>query len=322
MMWFGGPVLVVAHVDAGRGRSRHSLDRLRALLGPGDRLEPTCHSGHAVELARRAAEDGWPMIAAAGGDGTAHEVACGVLDSGRDPTLVVLPLGSANDYAAALGLVPNWWCRPVPGMVRRRVDVGRVAWTGGSCWFVNGVGMGFNGLVTVESRKIKHFRGLFLYGMAVWQALGMPQLAGPWRVSVDGAMRLERPLMAVSVALGHREGNFTLTPRALLDDGLFDIVEAGHLSPLEVLSLLPRLIVGGEVVHGNVWQGTGKSVAIVAPGPVAAHADGELLCRVEDGVSALSIDLVPQRLEVLSGPGFRGRKESLFGVERRDHRGN
>jgi diacylglycerol kinase family enzyme len=216
-MWFGGPVYVVAHVDAGRGRSRRSIDRLRAVLGPDDHLEPTRFAGHAVELARRAAEDGWPVIGAAGGDGTAHEVACGLLESGRDSTLAVLPLGSANDYAVALGLVPGWWSRPVEGVVRRRVDVGRATWAGGSRWFVNGVGMGFNGLVTVESRKVKHFRGLLLYGMAVWRALGKPRLSGPWHVNIDGFMREERPLMTVSVALGHREGNFTLTPRALLD---------------------------------------------------------------------------------------------------------
>ena len=305
-MWFGGPVYVVAHVDAGRGRSRRSIDRLRAVLGPDDHLEPTRFAGHAVELARRAAEDGWPVIGAAGGDGTAHEVACGLLESGRDPTLAVLPLGSANDYAVALGLVPGWWSRPVEGVVRRRVDVGRATWAGGSRWFVNGVGMGFNGLVTVESRKVKHFRGLLLYGMAVWRALGKPRLSGPWHVNIDGFMREERPLMTVSVALGHREGNFTLTPRALLDDGLFDVVEAGHLSPFEVMSLLPRLMMGGEVVHNKVWQGTAKTVEIVAPGAVAAHADGELLFRVEDGVSALSIEVVPRRLEVIAGPGFRG----------------
>ena len=85
-------------------------------------------------------------------------------------------------------------------------------------------------------------------------------------------------------------------------------MEAGHLSPFEVMSLLPRLMMGGEVVHNKVWQGTAKTVEIVAPGAVAAHADGELLCRVEDGVSALSIELVPRRLEVIAGTGFRGNK--------------
>jgi diacylglycerol kinase family enzyme len=215
-------------------------------------------------------------------------------------------LGSANDYAVALGLVPGWWSRPVEGVVRRHVDVGHATWASGSRWFVNGVGMGFNGQVTVESRKVRHFRGLILYGMAVLRALGRPRLTGPWRVNIDGVMREERPLMTVSAALGHREGNFTLTPRALLDDGLFDIVEAGHLSPLEVMSLLPRLMIGGEVVHNKVWQGTAKTVEIFAPGAVAAHADGELLFRVEDGVLALSLGLVPRRLEVLVGPGFRG----------------
>lgn len=300
------PIFVVAHENAGRGRFRGAVAGLKRALGSEDRYEPTRHAGHARELARQAAIDGWPVIGAAGGDGTAHEVAGGILDSGRDATLAVMPLGSANDYAMALGLAPGWWQARRFRPVVRRVDVGRVSWSGRSRWFINGAGVGFNGQVTVESRKISRLRGLMLYGLAVWRALGVARSHGDWQVEVDGARRPTRPLMTVSVALGHREGNFTLAPRARLDDGLFDVVEAGILTGWEVAGLLPWLAMGREVAHPKVWQGTARAARVTADGPVAAHADGEMLCEPGDGVRDFVFDLLPGKLAALCGPGFRG----------------
>lgn len=300
------PMFVVSHEGAGRGRFRAVAGALRAVLGPEDRYEPTRGPGHARELARRAADEGWPLIGAAGGDGTAHEAARGILESGRDATLAVLPMGSANDYAQALGLVAGWWNNPRFSWSVRRVDVGRVSWAGNTRWFVNGAGIGFNGQVTMESRKIKRLRGLMLYGLAVWRALAIPRTTGPWTVELDGEFHAPRPLMTVSVALGHREGNFTLAPRAKLDDGLFDVIEAGQLTALEVLGLMPRLALGGEVSHPKVWQGQAKACRVVADSPMAAHADGEMLCEPGDDVREFSFELEPRKLAVVAGPGFRG----------------
>ena len=71
----------------------------------------TAYRGHAVELARAAAEDGVDLIVALGGDGTVNEVVNGILTAGLPegaarPDLGVVPGGSTNVFARALGL-PN-----------------------------------------------------------------------------------------------------------------------------------------------------------------------------------------------------------------------
>ncbi|MCX2969591.1 MULTISPECIES: diacylglycerol/lipid kinase family protein [Streptomyces] len=71
----------------------------------------TTHRGHARELARQAAEEGQvELVIALGGDGTVNEVANGLLHRGPDPEglprLAVVPGGSTNVFARALGL-PN-----------------------------------------------------------------------------------------------------------------------------------------------------------------------------------------------------------------------
>src|SRR5947209_4296161 len=118
-------VCVIFNPRAGRDRARQRLRRLRALLGPHALFRPTEWPGHAEELAFEAARAGLPAVAAAGGDGTVHEVANGILRAGRpEVALEVYPIGSANDYAHSLGLAPGWKLRPAPDVRLRAVDVG------------------------------------------------------------------------------------------------------------------------------------------------------------------------------------------------------
>jgi diacylglycerol kinase family enzyme len=100
---------VIYNPAAGRGKAETLFQTSRT--DPDVELRPTERPGHAVELARQAAEQGFAKVMAAGGDGTVHEVANGILQSGnRDVTFAVWPVGSANDYAYTLGMTV-WWAR-------------------------------------------------------------------------------------------------------------------------------------------------------------------------------------------------------------------
>ena len=135
---------------------------MRASWGTQAEFRPTSHAGHATLLAEQAAREGFAIGAAAAGDGTAHEVLNGMMRV-RDPAVqfTIIPIGSANDYAFSLGLTQK---TPPPP---RRVDVGLVRTSLGQIglfWLLPGTG--FNGRVTLESRRIHHLQGVFLYGLA------------------------------------------------------------------------------------------------------------------------------------------------------------
>src|SRR5262249_39551314 len=94
---------VIFNPSAGKRRSRQRLDALRQDWRARAAFWPTQRPGHAVELARAAAEGGFGVVAAAGGDGTVHEVANGMLEGNvHEAAFAVLPLRSANDYAFSL----------------------------------------------------------------------------------------------------------------------------------------------------------------------------------------------------------------------------
>jgi diacylglycerol kinase family enzyme len=71
----------------------------------------TTHRGHAHDLAAEAAADGVDVVVTLGGDGTVNEAANGLLTAGpgpQVPTLAVVPGGSTNVFARALGLPKDW----------------------------------------------------------------------------------------------------------------------------------------------------------------------------------------------------------------------
>jgi diacylglycerol kinase family enzyme len=94
---------------AGRDLLAHALESRVSLT-----VVHTDHRGHAIEIARDAARDGIDVVIVHGGDGTVNEVVNGILgDCGQSrpapngPAVGVVPGGSANVFARALGISPD-----------------------------------------------------------------------------------------------------------------------------------------------------------------------------------------------------------------------
>jgi diacylglycerol kinase family enzyme len=291
---------VIFNPAAGKHRGRARLAKIRQAWGTHVEFRATERAGHAVELAEQAAREGFAVVAAAGGDGTAHEVLNGLMRV-RNPAVqfTILPIGSANDYAFSLGLDQRY--APPP----RTVDVGFVrAANGKSVYFGCCLGMGFNGQVTAESRRIRRLQGVFLYGLAALRSLIHHFRAPSMTLLIDDEPPWTVPTLLFSTLVGKREGGFPIAPQAVLDDGLFDLVHAGDLSRLEVLYFLPRLaLLGPPTNYPKVRQGRCRRVKLHSESPLIAHVDGELFCVQEDGIQELEIEIVPRALPVTGLPG-------------------
>ncbi len=147
---------------AGRDLLAHALESRTELT-----VVHTDHRGHAIEIARDAAADGVDVLIVHGGDGTVNEVVNGVLrERGREagaPAVGVVPGGSANVFARALGISPD----PIEA-TNQLVDLlGEYRRTGvwrriglmdcGERWAVFTAGMGVDGdvVAAVEAQRAK-----------------------------------------------------------------------------------------------------------------------------------------------------------------------
>jgi diacylglycerol kinase (ATP) len=211
----------------------------------------------------------------------------------------VFPVGSANDYAHSLGLAPEWWRSCNQTKYARTVDVGLARTVDGrERYFVNGVGAGFNGAVTLESQQIRRLQGVWLYSLALFRALCYRFTAPVMKIQIDDTVR-RVPTLALSVAIGRREGNFVLAPNALVDDGLFDYLLVGSLRRWELFRYFPGMISGNlPTDHPAIGMGRCQHVGLHAETPLIVHLDGELLSRPEDNLRDLDIRILPGALRV------------------------
>jgi diacylglycerol kinase family enzyme len=307
-------ICVIFNPTAARQRARARIEALRQTLGSGAEFRPTERPGHGEELAFAAAQEGFDIVVAAGGDGTVHEVANGLLRADKPNTLfAVVPIGSANDYAYSLDLASG--ARQSPGDTPHRgtdvprspkdilsVDVGLVRdERGRERYFVNTLGLGFSGAVAIESRKIRWLQGIALYGLAFLRAIMFRYTCPMMECKFDDTER-RTPTLSMTIAIAHREGSFIVAPNARLDDGLFDYIHAGPLSRWEVLRTMPKLASGGALpTHPHLWTGVCREVHLRSEAPLTVHLDGEFFSKPEDNVRELTVRILPGRLKVKTG---------------------
>ena len=127
------PVVIINPASAG-GATRDSWPGLASDLGSHfGAFTPvfTERPGQAAEIAADAARRGTQLIIACGGDGTISEVANGILISGKDAELGVLPSGTGGDFRKSLGIPRR--SRDAAKILRtgrsRQIDVGRITYT-------------------------------------------------------------------------------------------------------------------------------------------------------------------------------------------------
>jgi YegS/Rv2252/BmrU family lipid kinase len=272
----GGDAHLVLNPWAGKGRAgglRASVSRFLEDRG----LRPVWHitkeSGDAGGIVRRLPEE--VPVVAVGGDGTVHEVAAACAGTGR--IMGVLPAGSGNDYVKALG-VGTSLRRALGVLVGGRVRVVDTAEVNGVP-FNNGLGIGFDAEVAAGVAEAPAYLGGT--GRYLWSVgrLLKDFRCHEARLELDGEV-IEARTILVAVAIGTTYGSmFRLTPDAVLDDGLFDVIWSEEVNRAEVLRLIPSALRGTLSERRKVHTARARKVEIALSEEVPAHVDGEMLAH-------------------------------------------
>jgi YegS/Rv2252/BmrU family lipid kinase len=258
--------------------------------------------GHATVLALDAASQGSGVVVAVGGDGTANEVLNGLMQAGGGAggtALGLLPIGTGNDFAFGAG-VPLDLRAAFEAVARghtKLLDVGLMrADNEEPRFFGNGVGMGFDAVANIESRKVTRLRGDLVYLVAVLRTLAFYYKAPHTTLEIDGRV-LSQPSLMVSLMNGPRVGGgFYITPDADMADGLLDLCVAAKVSRFKMVRFVPRFMRGTHVTDKDIAMGRARKVTVVSESPWAAHVDGEIY-----GVGArrYQVELLPGSLPLI-----------------------
>jgi diacylglycerol kinase (ATP) len=290
-------VALLVNPTSGGGRGaregRAAADRLRS-LGIAVRLIQGADAEDALVIAAEAVDAGVDALVVAGGDGMVHlGVQC---VAGTDVPLGVVPAGTGNDFATALGIAahdPDGAADVVGRWSVRTVDAVLTDSPAGKRWFAGVLSSGFDSAVNERANHHRWPRGRMRYNLAILAELGVFK-ALPFRLTVDGTVIEAEAMLA---AVGNNTsygGGMRVAPGALLDDGLLHVTVLRKVGKVEFLRVFPRVYKGTHVDHPAVDVYVGREVTLEAPGAIA-YADGERI-----GPLPVTATCVPGALHVLT----------------------
>ena len=245
-------------------------DRVESVAGAWP-IRVTSQAGEAEQLTRRAVEEGFSRIIAAGGDGTINQVANGI--GGSNAVLGILPIGTVNVFAMELGLPSNdlQLCRDI-------IEAGNIR------------------LVDLPSANEKYFvqlGGVGLDAQAVKEtSFAFKRSLGPLSYLISAAqIAARRPpnLFIESEDASTQEGSFVLIgngrfyggpfpffKQAVIDDGLLDVVVFKRLGFLEIIKYLHDVIFSSDIRVPEIEYFQTRRLRVSSEQDVPLELDGEL----------------------------------------------
>jgi YegS/Rv2252/BmrU family lipid kinase len=265
-------------------------------------LFETLEKGDATRLARQAADAGCDVAIAVGGDGTINEVVNGL--AGSETALGIIPCGTANVYAADVG-IPIW--NPLrPNAVRlaaeiihtgqrRKMDLGQIELGDGQQrYFFMWCGVGLDAAITQEV-STEDTRRL---GIAAWVIagvmVGLNYMGTRGTVLVDNRNGRQRVLWAV-ISNGQLYGRFwRISPDAKMDDGMLDLTVFEGYGVLSTVRHVAGIAFGQYARDPTVHVYRGSSFTIRTRKPLPVHVDAEPI-----GETPVQIRVAPLALNVV-----------------------
>ncbi|ALS29986.1 diacylglycerol kinase [Paenibacillus cisolokensis] len=286
---------LIYNPTSGREEIKRKLPDILQRLELGG-IETSCYAtmgeGDAVLAASDATERGFDLIIAAGGDGTLYEVINGLAEKPSRPPLGILPLGTTNDFARALGIPRHWEyaCDLILQQYTRKIDVGKA----NQRYFINIAGGGSLTELTYEvPAKLKTMIGQLAYymkGLEKMTRLRPTEL----RIEARGHEEIEGEFLMFLICNSNSVGGFEkLAPDADLDDGMFEVILVRKCNLAEFIRLTTMALRGEHLNDPHVVHFRSDQIRITSPDYVQINLDGEY-----GGTLPFTFEVLPRHLDI------------------------
>ncbi|MCR8846448.1 diacylglycerol kinase [Paenibacillus sp. SC116] len=281
--------------EEGKRRLADILQRLDA-GGIETTTRATEGEGDAISSAGEAIDNGYDIIIAAGGDGTLNEVINGMAVKEHRPPLGIIPLGTTNDFARALG-IPRQWEEACDLIVRQQtmpIDVGQA----NDKYFINIAGGGSLTELTYEvPSKLKTLMGQLAYyvkGLEKVARLAPTEL----HFNIEGHGQFSGEFMLFLITNSNSVGGFEkLAPDAVINDGLLDILMMKKCNLAEFLRIATLALRGEHLNDPHIVHLQSKRIEVTSPDYVQLNLDGEL-----GGTLPTVFQVLPSHLHIFADP--------------------
>jgi len=286
---------LIYNPTSGREEIKRRLPDILQKLDRGG-IEASCHAteseGDATIAAAEAVDRGFDMIIAAGGDGTLYEVINGMANKPSRPPLGILPLGTTNDFARALGIPKHWEyaCDLITQQYTQTIDLGRA----NQRYFINIAGGGSLTELTYEvPSKLKTMIGQLAYYM---KGLEKMTRLRPTMLRMEAAEigEIHEEIMLFLICNSNSVGGFEkLAPGASLSDGLFDVIVLRKCNLAEFIRIASLALRGEHLNDPHLIHFQTNQLKVTTPDYVQLNLDGEY-----GGTLPCTFTLLPSHLQI------------------------
>lgn len=258
-------------------------------------------------LAKKAADEHADLIIAAGGDGTIHAVASGLVK--RESTLGIIPMGTMNNLARSLGIPSTIEeaCAIIGKGETHAVDVGNI--NGQIFLEVAGTGLEAALFPAAEEIKQSHFLSTIRAAIGGLFTL-LTYKPSRLKISFDKTQKRSYHALQVTICNAPYYGaHFAAAPEAVMDDGMLDVVIYRRFSKLEYIKHAISISQGRHDFQPKIRYLRVKSIRISSEHPLEIQADGQ-----PHGYTPAVIEVIPGALRICvsatQAPGLRNKQKT------------
>lgn len=236
-------------------------------------------------------------VVAVGGDGTLNRWLPVLLD--QQLALGLVPFGSGNDTARAIGVYGQDWRTALPHALTgpcEAMDVGLALFEQQRIPFLSSLTAGFDSAVGKRALDGPVWlRGLPRYLWATLKELARIQT---WdlKISIQGEIRYAgASLFASSLNTPTFGSGMPAAPAADISDGQLAVLHASEFNALQALWMLPRLLTGTHLSHHKISLWSAHDIVIESKQPLPIASDGEY----QGTTHYLQLQVLPRALQVV-----------------------
>jgi len=251
----------------------------------------TRERGHATELVKEV-HGRFDVIVSVGGDGTINEIINGMPDLNKP--MGIIPIGTGNDFARSCS-IPIGDLNAAIDVLQaheiKKLDVGEV----NGRRFINVMGLGFEGRANDIGKMLPFLHGTPKYLIAIGGTY-LTYRRMPLKIKFNDKV-IEEKVFLMSIGNGWNVGGgLQLTPKAKLDDGVFDVGYLQNISRFRILQVFSKLYDGTIDTVPEVEMYQTKEISIESDRPIPAHIDGESFDPVQ---TSFKVHIIPAAQEII-----------------------